>query len=61
MVSSLVLRRTKEEMSKQQHVKLPEKKMKTHSIELQEKEREVYQILFEEGRQVREDFINLVV
>ena len=51
MVSSLVLRRTKEEMGKElAQLKLTNKMVETHRIKLAEEENRVYQVLFREAR-----------
>ena len=50
LVSTLVLRRTKEEMTERRLITLTNKEVRTHMVQLQEKEREVYQVLFQEAQ-----------
>ena len=50
MVSSLMLRRTKEEMEEKQQLKLTKRDVVTHMIKLRPMEREIYQVLFKEAQ-----------
>lgn len=47
MVSSLMLRRTKEEMSE---LKLTDKEVKTHMVQMRQEESDVYRVLFQESQ-----------
>jgi SNF2 family DNA or RNA helicase len=51
VVSSLVLRRTKEDINKT--LKLTRRSIESHTISLQDEEKQVYSILFTEARKVR--------
>ena len=50
MVSSLVLRRTKEDTSISKMLQLTKREEETHLIELSPEEQEVYKVLFTEAR-----------
>lgn len=50
MVSTMVLRRTKEEMKERKQLQLTGRKVETHMIQLRPEERDVYQVLFAEAR-----------
>ena len=50
MVSSLVLRRSKEEMNERQQLKLTERQVKTHIVQLRQEEKDVYHVLFQEAQ-----------
>lgn len=54
VVSSLVLRRTKEDINKT--LNLTKRNVESHTITLQEEEKQVYSILFTEARKVRSSF-----
>ena len=51
VVSSLVLRRTKEDINKT--LNLTKRSIESHTITLQDEEKQVYSILFTEARKVR--------
>ena len=50
MVSTMVLRRTKEEMTERKQLDLTERKVETHMIQLRKEERDIYHVLFTEAR-----------
>ncbi len=50
VVSSLVLRRTKEEMSERKQLKLTERKVTTHMIQMRKEDRDIYDVLFTEAQ-----------
>lgn len=54
VVSSLVLRRTKEDIDKT--LNLTKRSIESHTITLQDEEKQVYSILFTEARKVRDLF-----
>ena len=50
MVSSMVLRRTKEEMTERKELELPDRTVQIHSIQLCQLEKNIYQVLFAEAQ-----------
>lgn len=50
MVSSMVLRRTKEEMKERKELELPDRTVQIHSIQLRQLEKDIYQVLFAEAQ-----------
>lgn len=54
VVSSLVLRRTKEDIDKT--LNLTKRSIESHTIALQDEEKQVYRILFTEARKVKSSF-----
>ena len=52
MVSSLVLRRTKEELAERQELTLTQRRVKSHMISLRQEERDIYQVIFTEARYI---------
>ncbi len=50
MVSTMVLRRTKEDMHARKQLQLTDKKVERHMIQLRQDERNIYKVLFTEAR-----------
>ena len=59
VVSSLVLRRTKQDIDKT--LNLTKRSVESHTITLQDEEKQVYSILFTEARKVRSSFRLLIL
>lgn len=50
LVSTLVLRRTKEEMTERRQITLTKKEVRTHMVQLRQQEGDVYHVLFQEAQ-----------
>ena len=50
MVSSLVLRRTKEELAERKELTLTHREINSHMITLRQEEKDIYQVIFDEAR-----------